>query len=277
ALWDIAGKVSGQPVATLFGGALQEVPCYASFGEARGPADRAEAVLAAMEAGFRAVKIRIPREDPAAGLASVRAAREAAGTDLAIMVDLNQWWRMPGDISVALDLAAVRRIADELRELGVFWLEEPLPGEDLEGMRALREQSRVRIAGGEMARTPADLYRALEAGSLDVVQPDVVLAVGMSRARSVAEAALLAGRWFTPHTWTNGLGLLANLHVAAGVGGGPYLEFPWDPPGWTEQRRDFFLAEPLKIDQAGCLRVPDASGLGAEIDEDAVAKLTWPS
>jgi L-alanine-DL-glutamate epimerase-like enolase superfamily enzyme len=274
ALWDIAGKACGQPVATLFGGSLQKLPCYASFGEAKGPAERSDAVLAAMAAGFRAVKIRIPRDDPAAGLAAVRAARETAGPELAIMTDLNQWWRMPGDISVALDLAAVRRIADELRELGVFWLEEPLPGEDLDGMRALREQSRVRVAGGEMARTPADLLRALAADSLDVVQPDVVLAVGMSRARTVAEVAMLSERWFTPHTWTNGLGLLANLHVAAGVGGGPYLEFPWDPPGWTEQRRDFFLTEPLTIDPDGCLRVPDAPGLGAEIDEDAVARLS---
>jgi len=273
ALWDIAGKACGQPVATLFGGALSEMPCYASFGEARAPADRAEAVLAAREAGFQAVKIRIPRVDPARGLAAVRAAREAAGDDLAIMADLNQWWRMPGDISPALDLAAVRRIADELRELGVMWLEEPLPAPDIAGMRSLREQCRIRIAGGEMASTPAELLRALAAGALDVVQPDAVLAVGMSRARTVGEAALLANRWFTPHTWTNGLGLLANLHVAAGVGGGPYLEFPCDPPGWTERRRDFLLAEPLTIGRDGCLRVPEAPGLGADIDEAALRRL----
>jgi L-alanine-DL-glutamate epimerase-like enolase superfamily enzyme len=273
ALWDIAGKACGQPVATLFGGALDRISCYASFGEARSPADRAETVLAAQAAGFRAVKIRIGRDDPAAGVAAVRAARSAAGPELTIMVDLNQWWRMPGDISTAMDLAAVRRIAEELRELDVLWLEEPLPAGDLAGMRSLREQAGVRVAGGEMASTPDELLTALTRGSLDVVQPDVVLAIGLSRARTIAEVAMLGNHWFTPHTWTNGLGLLANLHVVAGVGGGPFLEFPYDPPGWTPQRRDFFLAEPLTIDADGCLSVPSAPGLGAVIDETVVARL----
>jgi D-galactarolactone cycloisomerase len=273
ALWDIAGKACGQPVATLFGGALDKIPCYASFGESRTPADRADAVLAACEAGFRAVKIRIDRADPASGVAAVAAARLVAGPDLAIMVDLNQWWRMPGDVSAALDRPEVRRIAEELRELGVLWIEEPLPGADLAGMRALGEQTGIRVAGGEMARTASELLSALAMGALDVVQPDAVLAVGLSRARTVAEAALIGNRWFTPHTWTNGLGLLANLHVVCGVGGGPYLEFPYDPPGWTPERRDFFLAEPLMINADGALRVPSEPGLGVAIDEDAVSRL----
>jgi L-alanine-DL-glutamate epimerase-like enolase superfamily enzyme len=272
ALWDIVGKACGQPVAMLFGGATDRLPAYASFGELKRPAARVDAVLSARQAGFRAVKIRISRDDVAGGVAVVRAAREAAGDELKIMVDLNQWWRMPGDISPALDVAAVRRVAAELAELDVTWLEEPLPAGDLAGMRLLREQCGIRVAGGEMARSVPELLDALAADALDVFQPDVVLAVGMLRARTVAELALQRGRWFTPHTWTNGLGLLANLHVAAGVGGGPYLEFPYDPPGWTEERRDFFLAEPVRIDADGCVRVPEAAGLGAEIDEDAVGR-----
>ncbi len=164
------------------------------------------------------------------------------------------------------------RIAAELADLGVTWLEEPLPAADLDGMRLLREQTGIRVAGGEMARTPAELLDALAAGALDVVQPDVVLAFGMLRARTVAEVAHLRNCWFTPHTWTNGLGLLANLQVTAGVGGGPYLEFPYDPPGWTPPRRDFFLAEPIGVDADGCVRVPERPGLGAEIDEEAVAR-----
>ncbi len=272
ALWDIIGKACGQPVATLFGGATDRLLAYASFGELKSPAARADAVLAARDAGFRAVKIRIGRADVESGLAAVRAARAAVGIDVAIMVDLNQWWRMAGDISPALDVASVRRIAAELAELDVTWLEEPLPAADLAGMRQLREQCGIRVAGGEMARSVSELLGAMAAGALDVVQPDVALAVGMLRARTVAEVALQQGRWFTPHTWTNGLGLLANLHVAAGVGGGPYLEFPFDPPGWTVERRDFFLTEPVRIEADGTVRVPDRPGIGAEIDEVAVAR-----
>lgn len=270
ALWDIIGKVTGQPAAVLFGGARTRLPAYASFGEARSPQARAEAATAAVAAGFKAIKIRISRTDIAASLQSVRAARQAVGDGIAIMCDLNQWWRMSGDLSPALDVTMVREIADELASLGVFWLEEPLPGADLVGMRSLRQ--RVRVAGGEMARTPAELLAALDADALDVYQPDVVLAVGMLRARTLAELALLRGRWFTPHTWTNGLGLLANLHVVAGVGGGPYVEFPYDPPGWTEERRDFFLAEPVRVDAAGYLNLPSAPGLGADIDFAAVSR-----
>ena len=66
---------------------------------------------------------------------------------------------------------------------------------------------------------------------------------GSRASRTLAELALRRNRWFTPHTWTNGIGLLANLHVCAGVGGGPFLEFPYDPPGWTPERRDFMLAD----------------------------------
>ena len=271
ALWDLAGRVLGAPVATLLGSASDRLPVYASLGELRSPTHRADDARALVSDGFRAVKVRIARDRIPEGIAVVAAMRDAVGDALDIMVDLNQWWRMPGDIAPGLGPQAARRIIEELSAHGVLWVEEPLAGDDLSGMRMLREVTGTRIAGGEMARSFDDLRRALDADALDVFQPDVVLALGISGTRTLADLALRSNRWFTPHTWTNGLGLMANLQVCCGVGGGPYLEYPYDPPGWTPERRDFMLAQPLEVDGDGCLAVSDASGLGIELDEEAVA------
>lgn len=273
ALWDIVGQVAGLPVATLFGGAADGIPAYASTGMLLPAAARAEAALRLREEGFRALKIRIDPRRLEEGIAAVRATRAAVGETMAIMVDLNQGWRMAGDTSVALDPVAARRIAERLAELDVLWLEEPLAGTDLRGLAALRAASTgVRIAGGEMTRTFGEAMAALDADAFDVHQPDVVLAGGMLRTRTIAEVALSRNRWFTPHTWTNGIGLLANLHVAAGVGGGPFIEVPYDPPAWTPERRDAFLEEPIRPDSDGVLHVPARPGLGIVLDEAAIAR-----
>jgi L-alanine-DL-glutamate epimerase-like enolase superfamily enzyme len=273
ALWDILGKVAGLPVSVLFGGARDRLPAYASSGELKSPEARVESALAAREMGFKAMKIRIARDRIAEGVAAVRATREALGPDFDLMIDLNQMWRMSGDIEPALPLAAVHRLAAELADLGVLWLEEPLPQVDIAGVQRVRAQTGIQVSGGEMVRSLPEMMALIEGDAFDIYQPDVALAVGMYRARQVAESANLRHRAFTPHTWTNGLGLLANLHVAAGVDAGPYLEFPFDPPGWTPERRDFFM-EPLMIDTAGDLKVPDAPGLGVVLDREAIARYT---
>jgi L-alanine-DL-glutamate epimerase-like enolase superfamily enzyme len=265
ALWDLAGKAQGKAVAELLGGGKDRVPAYASTGDRRAPSERVESALALRDEGFKALKIRIDRTRVEEGVAAVVAVREAVGDTMGIMVDLNQGWRMPGDLSPALQREAVRAVAERLRDLDVVWLEEPFPREDVEGYAALRAEVGIRVAGGEMARTPTELEDFEAADALDVYQPDAVLAVGLLRAKELALRVLERGRWFTPHTWTNGIGLLANLHLTAAVGGGPYIEFPYDPPGWTPARRDFMLAEPVRVDADGCLAVPSRPGLGFEL------------
>ncbi len=276
ALWDLVGKICGQPVSNLFGGVTDRVPAYASTGALTDPADRARSALACRDRGFKAIKLRVDPWRFEEGVEAVEAVRDAVGRSMDVMVDINQAWRMAGDARRSIDPAAAREIAGRLRELDVLWLEEPLPLTDVQGLGSLRASGSPRVAGGEMVRTPEELLRLLREDALDVYQPDVVLSVGMMRCRMIAELALASGRWFTPHTWTDGgIGLLANLHVTAGVGGGPYLEFPYDPPGWSPQARDFLLAEPLDIDPEGYLQVPDRPGLGVELNEEvleAVAK-----
>src|SRR3954447_16161201 len=126
ALWDIAGQVAGLPVATLFGGAADGIPAYASCGMLLPAAARAESALRLRDEGFGALKIRVDPRRLEDGLAAVAATREAVGDTMAIMVDVNQGWRMAGDISRSLDVDAARRIAAQLAELDVLWLEEPL-------------------------------------------------------------------------------------------------------------------------------------------------------
>jgi L-alanine-DL-glutamate epimerase-like enolase superfamily enzyme len=273
ALWDIVGQVAGLPVATLFGGASDGIPAYASCGSLLPAAARAESALRLREEGFRAMKIRVDPRHLDEGLAAVAATRAAVGDSMALMVDVNQGWRMAGDIAPALDPVAARNVAAQLAAYDVLWLEEPLAGTDLRGLAGLRASAPgIRIAGGEMTRTFTESLAALDADAFDVYQPDVVLAGGMLRNRTVGELALARNRWFTPHTWTNGLGLMANLHVAAGVGGGPFIEYPYDPPGWTPERRDAFLVAPIRPDRDGVLRVPTAPGLGATLDERAIER-----
>lgn len=274
ALWDIVGKVTGVPVSTLFGNVSTRIPAYMSTGELKAPEARVETALQAREQGFRAMKIRIDRNGIDRGIAAVRGVREALGDDFDIMVDLNQSWRMAGDVDAALDVKSVSRLVVQLEELGVFWIEEPLPYTDLQGLKELRRRSQLRIAGGEMLPSFGDVLTYFEHDLLDIYQMDCVLAIGMHRSRIAAELAQHRNRQFTPHSWTNGIGVLANLHVAAGVGAAPYFEFPYDPTGWTIDRRDFMLAEPLWIDHEGYVNVPDRPGLGIELDEDAIARWT---
>src|SRR4051812_9916048 len=187
ALWDIAGQVAGLPVATLFGGASDGIPAYASCGMLLPAAERAESAVALREAGFRALKIRVDPSRLEDGLAAVTATRHQIGDTMAIMVDLNQGWRIAGDTRASLDVVAAHRIASQLAELDVLWVEEPLAGTDLAGLAALRaSMPGIRIAGGEMTRTFAEGLAALDADAFDVYQPDVVLAAGGAPTRANA-------------------------------------------------------------------------------------------
>src|SRR5918997_1784764 len=126
-------------------------------------------------------------------------------------------------------------------------LEATLPTADVDGYAALRRLTALRIAAGEMVRGAADARDLLLRGGVDVVQPDAVLAGGLGGCRRIAALADLCGRAFSPHTWSNGLGLLANLHLACAVSTCPYVEVPFDPPAWSPERRDWLLPAPLAI------------------------------
>jgi L-alanine-DL-glutamate epimerase-like enolase superfamily enzyme len=273
ALWDLIGQISGQPLWKLLGGRSRRVRLYASTGERLPAAARAESAHKLRDLGFPALKLRFHAADPREDLAIVRTVRQAVGPEMALLVDANQGWQMPWDASPPWDFKTALWMADALAELDVFWLEEPLPRHDYRGLAQLRRRSRVRIAGGEGNREFSELREYLQHGSLDVYQADVVWSTGILRARQLAAEVQAAGAIYSPHTWGDGLVLLANLHVSAAVSPAPFIEFPFDPPTWTPERRDFILPAPLVPDSSGYVTLPDAPGLGVKIDWPALETL----
>ncbi|HVN01497.1 MAG TPA: mandelate racemase/muconate lactonizing enzyme family protein [Caulobacteraceae bacterium] len=272
ALWDLIGQIERQPCWRLLGGASGRVRAYVSSGVLRGPAAMADAAERFLEAGFGAMKIRFHRGDWRDDIRALEAVRDGVGDRLELMADCNQGWRMPWDTEPPWTLAEALPVARELERLGAYWMEEPLHRCDYAGLAELRAAVGVRIAGGEMNREASEFRDLIERGCLDVLQPDVALAGGITGVRRVAEAAIAAGLMFSPHTWTNGLGVVANAHLAAGLGATPFLEFPYDPPEWSLERRDFMLARPFAAGPDGWLTLSQAPGLGVELNEPLLAQ-----
>lgn len=276
ALWDLRGRRAGRPVWQLLGGSSGRVPLYASTAVHRSPDATVGVVEHVRALGFRAVKLRFGRADLADDLAVLAEVRAAVGHEVDLMVDCNQGWRMPWDTAPPWDLERAWWVAQRLVELGVRWMEEPLHRGDYDGMAELRRRlaGAMAVAGGEMTREPYEFRELLDRGCLDVYQPDCVCTQGITGLARLARVVHEAGHTFTPHTWGNGIGVAANLHLAAGVAGpdgAPMAEWPFDPPEWTLERRDYPLRGPLVAD-GGWTDLGDGPGLGLPLDEEVLAR-----
>lgn len=271
ALWDLAGKIEQRPVWRMVGGRGRTLAAYASFGQRRDAVQTAEQARRALEAGFKAIKLRFFRENWRAEIAIVEAVRAAVGDRLEIMVDCNQAWRMQWDTAPARDVKTALQVIRALEPLGIYWVEEPLFRGDWDGLRRLRDATGIRIAGGELTRELHEARHMVEAGCFDVLQTDVALAGGISGLLPLAHLCSLRGVIFTPHTWGNGIMLAAACHLTAGSVGAPYIEFPWDPPAWTIEERDFMLRTPIRTDGEGNLHLGETPGLGLDLDVERLA------
>ena len=279
AFWDVLGKVKGKPVWKLLRGPDSDTPeegrvdVYASTGEVHDPARRAAEVLRLRDSGFKTVKLRVHSFDPAEDIAQIETVRKAVGDSMEIGVDANQGWRVALiDDAPLWDLHRATEFASACADNGIAWLEEPLDMYGWDDLAELRRRSSVPIAGAELNGGWHEFAVMLEKGCFDIYQPDATFGGGISDAKRVMEACKAQGLRFAPHTWTNGIGLVVNLHLyAAGVRDHP-LEYPLEPPGWTPEKRDGLLAEPILPDANGTIAVPDKPGLGIEIDEDKLAR-----
>jgi D-galactarolactone cycloisomerase len=278
ALWDIVGKAAGQPLYRLLGARTDRLLVYAATSRILPSEEHVRQVVELQAQGFKAVKLRLHRQDPWEDLAAVSDVRDAVSDTLLLLVDANQnnasegyrYW----------DRRTARIMARELDALGVYFLEEPLPRTDIQGLAEIAASVDMYIAGGEHTPTVYDWREHVAQGAYDILQPDLVMGgnLGISGARKVAEFADLSGRMIIPHVLMSGanfpLCLAPTLHAMAAVDNCPMVEFPYDPPILTETTTQSFIKHPLRIDAEGMMYLPEGPGLGIEIDEEAFGEPT---
>jgi len=275
AFWDIKGKIAGKSVCELLGGKPCKVTLYASTGEVKTPDQRIEEAEARYAEGFRSIKLRVHDFDEAVDIRQVVETAKAIGHKMKIGVDANQGWRVTivGDAPL-WDLNRAKRFADACADAGISWIEEPLPMDSYTDLSELTAYSRVPIAGGELHTSGLpELRLMIQWRCYHIFQPDAIFAGGIAQVFEVAKLCREHGLLYSPHTWTNGIGLAVNLQLmaASGFADQKDLEYPFNPPGWTVEARDRILETPFVHDQ-GTLMTPSAPGLGITIDRSALRK-----
>jgi len=249
ALWDIAGKAAQQPVHQLLGGGESVLSCYASLARYSNPFILRDRVRQALDAGFRMLKLHEIR------LPDVREAREEAGSTVDLALDVNCPW--------SLNEARVQ--VRELEGLRLKWLEEPLwPPENFDGLAGLRAACPIPVAAGENVSTLIEFERLLEAGAVDFVQPSVAKMGGISEMTKVFPVAAVHNVTVMPHTFYDGPGLLAAIHVAAAL----------SPKEALIEWRSIDLEASIYGDalspRRGQIRVPQEPGLGLDPDPGVI-------
>jgi len=277
ALWDLCGKITGQPLCKLIGGQYRDrVPVY-GYGMMLKREDTAshiarfeEEAAAIKGMGFAATKMKVGlgvSED----IKLCEAVRKGVGDNFPFMVDANHCYTT-GD---ALEVGRA------LDELNAYWFEEPVAPEDHDGYRELRAKLTTRISGGEAEFTRWGWRHLLEGRCLDIAQPEVCAVGGVSEYLKVLA---LCHAHFVPvvnHVWGSAVAVATNLHLLAAMPPLPGGLFPREPMLEFDTThnlfRDELLNDPLDIQgqvarSAGFAGIPNGPGLGVEPDRDFLAR-----
>jgi L-alanine-DL-glutamate epimerase-like enolase superfamily enzyme len=274
AVWDLLGQLAGLPLFRLLGGHQTRVRAYASGGfyfDGKDASALAEEFKGYAARGYGHGKMKVGRtpETPmnplvhmtepgfaavplADDLARVAAVRQALGDDFRLMVDANNAW------DVATALAAGR----ELERLGVHWFEEPVATDDRAGSARLAAALDVPVAGYETESQLSGFRDLIAAGAVDIVQPDVIWAGGITACRRIAALAYAAGLPCVPHVYSTAVSIAANLHFMASLPNCYLLEYDQNP----NALRTELLTEPIEPDAGAVVTVPERPGLGIRLD-----------
>jgi D-galactarolactone cycloisomerase len=269
-LWDLKGKTLGVSVATLLGGPVRtRIRAYAT-GLYRRALDRAEnhrllldEAKGYLDRGMTAMKVKIGfgRDYD---VEMVESLRQLLGPDIGLMADCNHGY----------DLTHARDVARRLESFDLGWLEEPVVPENLSAYARLRDATSIPIAGGESHFTRHGFLDILRLDAMEIVQPDICAAGGLTESKKIADLASAFGARCVPHVWGTGIGIAAALHLIAVL--------PHTATGWEKQYepmleydctphpfRQAILRQPLEVVD-GFIDVPEAPGLGIEIDVAAL-------
>lgn len=278
ALWDIMGKAANMPLYKLLGGYTNRAMAYASSGFYKSGKEAqhiAEDMVDYVNAGYRAVKMKVARNafpptplkvmpDPdyyysvEEDINRVEIAKKAVGSEIKMIVDANAAW----DTKTAL--AAGR----QFDKFGIYAFEEPVAPDNEQGSAHLAESLDLKIAGYESAQLAYNFNRLIQNKCIDIVQPDLSWAGGITECRKIASIAFANHKEVAPHCFSSAIVLQASLHFLCGISNGGMLEMDQNPNGLRTE----IVKEPLTIDKDGFVTVPEKPGLGIELNELAIEK-----
>jgi L-alanine-DL-glutamate epimerase-like enolase superfamily enzyme len=277
AIWDICGKANGKPIWQLLSQRPQQtITPYASLlPHGKTLKEYRDSLLAkvvwARDHGFKGAKMEILLKGPCARtcltesndaiVEMVAACRQAVGPDLVLMLDVGYAWT---GWKEALE------VLRSLEKYDLFFVETPLPSDDLEGYARLVEATDIRIAAGELLQTRFEFADLMDRGHVDVVQPDVGRVGGITEAMRVVQMAHDRGKIVIPHCWKSGISIAATVHVAAASSNCPFIEFL--PAGVSESPLRRELVEDEVEFEDGFIALPSRPGLGIEINSAAMAR-----
>src|SRR5215469_7558306 len=280
ALWDIAGKIAKLPVYKLLGACRDRVEAYASGGfyqEGKGVDGISGEAEGYRARGFKGMKMKIGRNpstgthlrqlsgnvqfcetDPAEDLARIAAVRKALGPNAKLMVDVNCAWSPSFAIEMGREMAPYK----------LFWIEEPVATDDIDGSARIADALDTAIAGYETELGLYGFRELIARGAVDIVQPDIAWTGGFTEGKRIAAFAQAHHRMVAPHAFGSAVLLVASLHYAASIPNGLVLEWDQNP----NALRSELLKEALRLQGDSTVRVPERPGLGIELDRGAIDK-----
>lgn len=268
ALWDILGKSLGVPVYTLLGGkANEDCRIYVNgwFAGAKTPREFAEKAKIAVKKGVTAMKwdpfgksyLQISNADLTNALECVAAVREAVGDKIDLLIEGHGRFDVPTGI----------KIAKELEQFKPMWFEEPVPPNNLEALKAVRDKSPVAISAGERLYTRFDYNELFRTRACDYIQPDISHAGGIMELKKIAAIAEANYIPFAPHNPSGPVANAATLQLAACCPNFCILEIMYSDVDY----RKYVTNENL-VYENGRIRIGDKPGLGIELNEEECLK-----